>query len=95
MKVRPLHDRLLVRRAPEKEQKKGGSIIPDTAKEKPQEGEGVAGAAALTSLAPVRYISSRSERVLRQRRSRAWTGAAPRPTRRPSEAFALQEHYLS
>jgi chaperonin GroES len=38
-KVRPLHDRLLVRRVEEKEQKKGGIIIPDTAKEKPQEGK--------------------------------------------------------
>ena len=39
MKVRPLHDRLLVRRIEEKEQIRGGIIIPDTAKEKPQEGE--------------------------------------------------------
>ena len=39
MKVRPLHDRLLVRRFEEKEVAKGGIIIPDTAKEKPQEGE--------------------------------------------------------
>jgi chaperonin GroES len=39
MKVRPLHDRLLVRRIEEKETVKGGIIIPDTAKEKPQEGE--------------------------------------------------------
>lgn len=38
MKVRPLHDRLLVRRIEEKETVKGGIIIPDTAKEKPQEG---------------------------------------------------------
>jgi chaperonin GroES len=38
-KVRPLHDRLLVRRIEEKETAKGGIIIPDTAKEKPQEGE--------------------------------------------------------
>jgi chaperonin GroES len=42
MKVRPLHDRLLVRRIEEKEQKKGGIIIPDSAKEKPQEGQVVA-----------------------------------------------------
>ena len=42
MKVRPLHDRLLVRRVEEKEQVKGGIIIPDSAKEKPQEGEVVA-----------------------------------------------------
>ncbi len=37
--VRPLHDRLVVRRIEEKETAKGGIIIPDTAKEKPQEGE--------------------------------------------------------
>jgi chaperonin GroES len=37
MKVRPLHDRLLVRRIEEKETAKGGIIIPDTAKEKPLE----------------------------------------------------------
>ena len=41
-KVRPLHDRLLVKRIEEKETVKGGIIIPDTAKEKPQEGEVVA-----------------------------------------------------
>ena len=39
MKARPLHDRLIVRRIEEKESAKGGIIIPDTAKEKPQEGE--------------------------------------------------------
>ena len=38
MKVRPLHDRMVVRRIEEKETAKGGIIIPDTAKEKPQEG---------------------------------------------------------
>jgi chaperonin GroES len=38
MNVRPLHDRLLVRRIEEKEMAKGGIIIPDTAKEKPMEG---------------------------------------------------------
>ena len=42
MNVRPLHDRLLVRRVEEKETVKGGIIIPDTAKEKPQEGEVIA-----------------------------------------------------
>jgi chaperonin GroES len=39
MKVRPLHDRILVKRIEEKEVVKGGIIIPDTAKEKPMEGE--------------------------------------------------------
>ena len=38
-KVRPLHDRLLVKRIEEAETIKGGIIVPDTAKEKPQEGE--------------------------------------------------------
>ena len=38
MKVRPLQDRLLVKRIEEEEKTKGGIIIPDTAKEKPQEG---------------------------------------------------------
>ena len=42
MKIRPLADRILVRRIEEKEVRKGGIIIPDTAKEKPQEGEVVA-----------------------------------------------------
>jgi len=39
---RPLHDRILIKRIEEKETAKGGIIIPDTAKEKPQEGEVVA-----------------------------------------------------
>jgi len=39
MKVRPLHDRILVKREEESEEKIGGIIIPDTAKEKPMEGE--------------------------------------------------------
>ncbi len=39
MKVIPLHDRVLLKRLEEKEEKKGGIIIPDTAKEKPQEAE--------------------------------------------------------
>ena len=42
MKFRPLHDRVLVRRAEEEERSAGGIIIPDTAKEKPMEGEIVA-----------------------------------------------------
>ena len=42
MKVRPLHDRILVERLEEKETVRGGIIIPDTAKEKPQEGKVVA-----------------------------------------------------
>ena len=42
MSLRPLHDRILVRRVESEERTKGGIIIPDTAKEKPQEGEVVA-----------------------------------------------------
>ena len=42
MKFRPLHDRILIKRIEEKETAKGGIIIPDTAKEKPQEGEVIA-----------------------------------------------------
>jgi chaperonin GroES len=42
MKIRPLHDRVLVERLEEREVKKGGIIIPDTAKEKSQEGRVVA-----------------------------------------------------
>ena len=39
MKFRPLHDRVVVKRVESEEKTKGGIIIPDTAKEKPQEGE--------------------------------------------------------
>ena len=42
MDIRPLHDRLIVRRLDEGEQKVGGIIIPDSAKEKPQQGEVIA-----------------------------------------------------
>jgi chaperonin GroES len=42
MKVRPLQDRVLIRRVAEEEKTKGGIIIPDTAKEKPAEGEVIA-----------------------------------------------------
>jgi chaperonin GroES len=42
MKVRPLHDRIIVQRIEEEEQRVGGIIIPDSAKEKPQQGKVVA-----------------------------------------------------
>jgi len=42
MKFRPLHDRVVVRRLEEEERTKGGIIIPDTVKEKPQQGEVIA-----------------------------------------------------
>jgi chaperonin GroES len=47
MKFRPLHDRVLVRRIEQQEKTAGGIIIPDTAKEKPQEGEVIAAGAGL------------------------------------------------
>ena len=42
MKVKPLHDRVLIKRIETKEQKRGGIIIPDSAKEKPMEGKVIA-----------------------------------------------------
>ena len=42
LKIRPLHDRVIVKRIEEEEKTKGGIIIPDTAKEKPQEGRVIA-----------------------------------------------------
>ena len=42
MKIRPLHDHIIVKRVKEEDKTKGGIIIPDTAKEKPQEGKVVA-----------------------------------------------------
>ncbi|MCX6104165.1 MAG: co-chaperone GroES [Proteobacteria bacterium] len=42
MNIRPLHDRLIVKRFEEEERTKGGIIIPDNAKEKPQQGEVIA-----------------------------------------------------
>jgi chaperonin GroES len=42
MKIRPLHDRILIKRVEERETARGGIIIPDSAKEKPQEGEVIA-----------------------------------------------------
>jgi chaperonin GroES len=42
MKIRPLHDHIIIKRVKEEEKTKGGIIIPDTAKEKPQEGKVVA-----------------------------------------------------
>jgi chaperonin GroES len=47
--ITPLHDRVLVRRVEEKESVKGGIIIPDSAKEKPQEGEVIAVGAGKTN----------------------------------------------
>jgi len=57
MKFRPLHDRVLVRRVSAEEKTAGGIIIPDTAKEKPQEGEVVAvGAGTLNDKGELRPL---------------------------------------
>ncbi|MCA3280828.1 MAG: co-chaperone GroES, partial [Roseomonas sp.] len=57
MKFRPLHDRVLVRRVTAEEKTAGGIIIPDTAKEKPQEGEVVSvGAGTLNEKGDLRPL---------------------------------------
>ena len=65
MKFRPLHDRVVVRRLEGEEKTKGGIIIPDTAKEKPQEGEIIAvgpGGARRSRQARSRSTSRRATR---------------------------------
>ncbi len=63
--VTPLHDRVLIRRIEEKESIKGGIIIPDTAKEKPQEGEVIAvGAGKIEKGARVPLDVKAGDRVL-------------------------------
>src|SRR5215470_4039028 len=66
MKFRPLHDRVVVRRLEEDERTKGGIIIPDTAKEKPQQGEVVAtGPGAVDEKGTVQPLSVKpGDRVL-------------------------------
>ena len=63
--VTPLHDRVLIKRIEEKESAKGGIIIPDTAKEKPQEGEVIAvGAGRVEKGARVPLDVKAGDRVL-------------------------------
>jgi chaperonin GroES len=63
--VTPLHDRVLVKRIEEKESMKGGIIIPDTAKEKPQEGEVIAvGAGKIEKGARVPMDVKAGDRIL-------------------------------
>jgi chaperonin GroES len=66
MKFRPLHDRVVVRRFEEDERTRGGIIIPDTAKEKPQQGEVVAvGPGALDEKGVVQLLDVKAgDRVL-------------------------------
>jgi len=63
--ITPLHDRVLVRRLDEKETAKGGIIIPDTAKEKPQEGEVMAvGAGKMEKGRRIPLVVKAGERIL-------------------------------
>jgi chaperonin GroES len=66
MKVRPLQDRILVKRLDEEEKTKGGIIIPDTAKEKPVEGEVIAvGSGKVTDKGDVRPLAvKKGDRIL-------------------------------
>ena len=66
MKVRPLQDRILVKRLEEEEKTKGGIIIPDTAKEKPVEGEVIAvGNGKVTDKGEVRPLAvKKGDRIL-------------------------------
>ena len=66
MKFRPLHDRVLVRRVTAEEKTAGGIIIPDTAKEKPQEGEVIAvGSGTLNDKGEVRPLDVKAgDRIL-------------------------------
>ena len=66
MTFRPLHDRVLVKRVEEESKSKGGIIIPDTAKEKPQEGEVMAiGGGAIKDDGSVRTLDVKTgDRIL-------------------------------
>jgi chaperonin GroES len=66
MSFRPLHDRVLVRRVTAEEKTRGGIIIPDTAKEKPQEGEVIAvGSGTLNDRGELRPLDVKSgDRIL-------------------------------
>jgi chaperonin GroES len=66
MKIRPLQDRILVKRVQEEERTKGGIIIPDSAKEKPVEGEVIAvGAGKVTDKGEVRALEvKKGDRIL-------------------------------
>ena len=65
MNIKPLADRILVRRIEEQEMKRGGILIPDTAKEKPQEGEVVAvGPGRMTEGKRIAMEVKKGDRVL-------------------------------
>ena len=66
MNIRPLHDRILIKRLDEEEQVQGGIIIPDTAKEKPQQGKVIAvGKGRVTEDGKVRALDvQKGDRIL-------------------------------
>ena len=87
MGFRPLHDRVLVRRIEAEEKTSGGIIIPDTAKEKPQEGEVVAvGTGARATRARSRRSTSR-----RATRSCSASGRAPRSKIEGEDLIIMKE----
>jgi co-chaperonin GroES (HSP10) len=77
MKFRPLHDRVVVRRIEAEEKSAGGIIIPDTAKEKPSQGEVIAvgpGAGPRTSRSGLRLVHRRLRHTRSERRLKlCWT----------------------
>jgi co-chaperonin GroES (HSP10) len=75
MKFRPLHDRVVVRRLTAEEKTKGGIIIPDTAKEKPAEGEVIAVGAG----APRREPASSSWRSTSRLATTSCSASGPAP----------------
>ena len=90
MKFRPLHDRVLVRRVEQEEKSKGGIIIPDTAKEKPQEGEIIAaGAGARDENGKVQPLDVKAgDRVLFGK----WSGSEVKVD--GEELLIMKESYL-
>ncbi len=84
MKFRPLHDRVVVRRIEEDERSKGGIIIPDTAKEKPQQGEVVAvGPGACDEKGQIQPLDVKpGERILFGK----WSGTRSRSTAKSSSS---------
>ena len=81
MKFRPLHDRVVVRRVDAEEKTVGGIIIPDTAKEKPQQGQVLAvGPITLSMLGRAKTVSST------RTTPPSSTALAPRPTLRDASS---------
>jgi chaperonin subunit len=99
-KVKPLHDRVIVKRQAEEERTKGGLIIPDTAKEKPQQGKVVAvgsgrrekGKVLAFGTALVGTFRRRSSRSPRGRSASLGSAMPPQPPRSSSEPGSGRSH---